>query len=62
MMREPFFCPGDVDDNGQLTDLTGLMFAEMWDVGWLFICLDIACSVMLWPDLWLRVIFFGNAG
>lgn len=45
-----------------VTDLTGLMFEEMWDVGWLFICLDIACFVMLWPDRWLRMVFWEIPG
>ncbi|EDW6066444.1 DUF2919 domain-containing protein [Salmonella enterica subsp. enterica serovar Oslo] len=45
-----------------VTDLTGLMSEEMWDVGWLFICLDIACFVMLWPDRWLRMVFLEIPG
>ncbi|ASD90259.1 DUF2919 family protein [Salmonella enterica] len=43
-----------------VTDLTGLMIASPggWDAGWLFLCLDMAGGVMLWPDLWLRAVFF----
>ncbi|EKP5434251.1 DUF2919 family protein [Salmonella enterica] len=43
-----------------VTDLAGLMIAPPggWDAGWLFLCLDIACMVMLWPDRWLRTVFF----
>lgn len=42
-----------------VTDLAGLMIASPggWDAGWMFLCLDIACMVMLWPDRWLRTVF-----
>ncbi|ECZ1416513.1 DUF2919 domain-containing protein, partial [Salmonella enterica] len=30
-----------------------------WEVGWFFLCLDVACMVMLWPDRWLRAVFSG---
>ncbi|EAA7989075.1 DUF2919 domain-containing protein [Salmonella enterica] len=43
-----------------VTDLTGLMTVSpgAWDTGWLFLCLDMACAVMLWPDRWLQAVFF----
>ncbi|EAR5683961.1 DUF2919 family protein [Salmonella enterica] len=43
-----------------VTDLAGLMIVPpgRWDAGWFFLCLDIACMVMLWPDRWLRAVFF----
>ncbi|EAW0864606.1 hypothetical protein A8N29_23070 [Salmonella enterica] len=43
-----------------VTDLTGLMIAPPggWDAGWFFLCLDMAGGVMLWPDRWLRAVFF----
>ncbi|ECY4913166.1 DUF2919 family protein [Salmonella enterica] len=43
-----------------MTDLTGLMIASPggWDAGWFFLCLDMAGGVMLWPDGWLRAVFF----
>ncbi|EHA6078666.1 DUF2919 domain-containing protein, partial [Salmonella enterica] len=45
-----------------LVDLTGLMVASRreWDMGWFFLCLDTACVVMLYPDRWLREVFFSN--
>ncbi|ENF9608371.1 DUF2919 family protein [Salmonella enterica] len=45
-----------------VTDLKGLMIVPpgTWDVGGVFLCLDIACMAMLWPDRWLRTVFFGN--
>lgn len=42
-----------------ITDLVGLMtVSPAWDTGWVFICLDVACVVILWPDQWLRMVFF----
>ncbi|ECG8633886.1 DUF2919 domain-containing protein [Salmonella enterica subsp. salamae] len=45
-----------------LVNLTGLMTAPTggWDAGWLFLCLDMACVVMLWPDRRLRTVFFNR--
>lgn len=45
-----------------VTDLSGLMSVSpwQWEVGWLFLCLDMSCVVMLWPDRRLRTVFFGN--
>lgn len=41
------------------TDISGLVVSRgSWDVGWIFLCLDVAGVVMLWPDSWLRTIFF----
>lgn len=42
-----------------LADLTGLMVVPPGrrDVGWMFLCLDMACVVMLWPDCRLRAVF-----
>ncbi|EAY4774541.1 DUF2919 domain-containing protein [Salmonella enterica] len=42
-----------------LADLAGLMVVPpgRWDAGWMFLCLDIACVVMLWPDRRLRSVF-----
>ncbi|ECJ9600540.1 DUF2919 domain-containing protein [Salmonella enterica] len=36
------------------------MSPEQWDMGWFLLCADIACMAMLWPDRWLRTIFFRN--
>ncbi|EID6352404.1 DUF2919 family protein [Salmonella enterica] len=43
-----------------VTDLTGLLIVPPggWDAGWFFLCLDMAGGVMLWPDRWLRAVFF----
>ncbi len=41
-------------------DLTGIVSAGQWDAGWLFLCLDMACTVMLWPDCRHRTVFFGK--
>lgn len=40
--------------------VTDLMIAPPggWEAGWFFLCLDMACGVMLWPDRWLRAVFF----
>lgn len=40
--------------------LAGLMMVPTggWDAGWFFLCLDMACVVMLWPDRRLRTVFF----
>ncbi|HBB6657811.1 TPA: DUF2919 family protein [Salmonella enterica] len=45
-----------------VTELSGLMSVPhgQWEVGWVFLCLDMACVVMLWPDSRLRTVFFGN--
>lgn len=29
-----------------------------WEVGWFFVFLDVVGMVMLWPDRWLRGVFF----
>ncbi|MGK0600914.1 DUF2919 family protein [Yokenella regensburgei] len=40
----------------------GLMLMRLspaqWDTGWLLLCVNVACLVMLWPDRWLRTVFF----
>ncbi|WP_080179201.1 DUF2919 family protein [Salmonella enterica] len=45
-----------------MTELSGLMSVPLgqWEAGWVFLCLDIACAVMLWPDQRLRTVFLGN--
>ncbi|EAN8326090.1 DUF2919 family protein [Salmonella enterica] len=45
-----------------VTDLTGLISAEMWDAGWGFLFLDTVCTVMLWPDRRQRAVFSVQAG
>ncbi|EAX3650658.1 DUF2919 family protein (plasmid) [Salmonella enterica subsp. diarizonae] len=42
-----------------LVDLTGLLTVPPggWVIGWVFLCLDVACVVMLWPDRLLRAVF-----
>lgn len=44
-------------------DLTGLITVPpgVWEVGGVFLCLDIACMAMLWPDRWLRTVFFDQS-
>lgn len=42
-----------------LVDFVELMVMPpgRWSVGWMFLCLDIASVVMLWPDARLRAVF-----
>ncbi|EBO9885287.1 DUF2919 domain-containing protein [Salmonella enterica] len=45
-----------------VTELSGLISVSpgQWEAGWMFLCLDVACMVMLWPDQRLRTVFFGD--
>lgn len=42
------------------TEMLIWLSPQQWDEGWLALCADLACGVMLWPDSRLREVFFSQ--